>query len=124
MEENHANYWAKKHPLACWMMNAKLDLAVLYMENNNESPTLSLIACKYLSMADNYYYNDDNNSFTCSPVELQELILKFLCNDLELKDSLENGEKYVIVNKGKAMIALFVNGDSMPDEKKKTVMNI
>ena len=117
-EKNHANYWAKKHPLACWMMNAKPDLAVLYKKNYNESPTLSFIECKYLSRVDNYYYEDDNNRLKCSQVELQELILKFLCNDLELKYSLENGEKHVIVNQGEVLIARFVSGSSEPDEMK------
>ena len=116
-EKNHANYWAKKHPLACWMMNAKPDLAVLYRENNNESPTLSFIECKYLSEVDTYY-SKESNSFEYSQVKLQKLILDFLCNELKLKYSLENGDQHVEINKGKVMIARFVNGDSESDEIK------
>jgi len=116
-EKNHANYWAKKHPLACWMMNAKPDLAVLYRKNNNESPTLSFIECKYLSEVDTYY-NKEAKDFKYTQVELQELILEFLCDDLELKYCLDKGEQYVEINQGEVIIARFVNGDSESDEIK------
>ena len=118
-EKNHANYWKRKHPLACWMMNAKPDIAVIYREKDKKEPTLSFIECKYLSRVDNYYYNEGENGFKYSQVELQELILEFLCGKLELKYSLGNDEN-VKVNKGKVIIARFINVNIKPDKKLKS----
>ncbi len=118
-EKYHANYWKKKHPLACWMMNAKPDIAVLYKAKDYKVPTLSFIECKYLSRVDNYYYNGKDR-FEYTQVKLQGLILEFLCNELKLKYSLENDNQIEEVNKGKMLLARFVNGDRKPDKRKRS----
>lgn len=117
-EEKHANYWEKKHPLACWMMNAKPDIAFLYREKGKEEPTLSLIECKYLSRVDTYYYNKGNDRLECSQVELQELILEFLCNVLKLEYRSDNVNKNDAITKGEVYLAHFVNSEVDTDNTK------
>ena len=77
IENKHPNHWEKCHPLARWMMNAKPDLAVL-----TKDYMLHFIECKYESNEDQYSSKD--GFFKRSQIAVQEYILDFAVNELEM----------------------------------------
>ena len=103
----HANFWDNKHTLACWMMNAKPDIAVIYEENNKKY--LSFIECKYKSNEDKYKYKVNGEDRFYSQTKLQNDILDFLCNTLAIK--YKNTEEEL--SKGIVLLAQFRDNDSI-----------
>ncbi len=74
----HPNRWATPHALARWMMNCKPDLAVV--ERSKDGVTLHFVECKYWSRED--VYSTKDSEFSLSQTEVQELVLRFLCDKL------------------------------------------
>lgn len=97
----HINFWKKSHPYGVSMMNAKPDIAVINHVDNNYF--LNLIECKYKSKIDIYKYNGFSS---LTQIEVQEYILEFLCEYLNLKkrDSLGND---AIIQKGRVIKVKF-----------------
>jgi hypothetical protein len=97
----HINFWRKKHPYGVSMMSAKPDIGVISCINNEYY--LDFIECKYKSCISVYQY-DGFPSLT--QVEVQEYILEFLCDylNLKIKDSLGNDS---VIKKGKVIKVKF-----------------
>ncbi len=97
--KNHPNYWPNEyqHPsstLARWMMNAKPDIAILYIDNDKYK--LSFIECKYTSGEGAYKYDD----YTKPQTEVQSHIMEFLCDMLKIQyreDEDINAGKVILV---------------------------
>lgn len=129
----HINGWSgmeKKYrnPLAKWMMNVKPDIALLLKRRGikRDEYRLHFIECKYTSGLDSYPalvgVKDKNGKVTeCrrligSQLQIQEMILEFLCKQMELTvrgdihDSGKTGEaaeKSVSVENGFVSLAQF-----------------
>lgn len=77
--ELHANSWHPDFYIAKWMMNAKPDIGLII--ENNGVYRLTFLECKYTSGEDVYKHYKIKGSM--KQTDLQEHILKFICNKLQ-----------------------------------------
>lgn len=82
--KQHIRWWKKCHPYARWMMHAKPDIAII--SHNQGKYFLNFIECKYFSGIS--IYKDSSGEFdNLNQIQLQELILYFICDHMQLKFS-------------------------------------
>lgn len=113
-EYAHPNYWQTSHPLARWMMNAKPDIGIVSLCNNNRV-TLAFLECKYKSGLDTY--SSTSPEYSIPQDQLQEIILDFVCNHLKSEYVVPNHalrNKCTPVEKGNVRVVRFVNPNDTP----------
>lgn len=92
------------HPLVRWMMRAKPDIGILWEPATEpRRPTLTFLECKYLSKPSRYR----EDGFSREQVEVQQSILKFLCDELPLKNG-STEEAGLPVHAGGVVLVEFV----------------
>ena len=87
-------------------MNSKPDLGILTLKDN--IPKLYFIECKYTSKLDKFEYKGNN----LNQLEIQEKILRFLCEYSSLRYINDNKEE-VKIKKGKVILVNFVKDDKL-----------
>lgn len=106
--KKHIRWWKKCHPYARWMMHAKPDIAII--SHNQGKYFLNFIECKYFSGISTY--KDSRGEFeNLNQIQLQELILKFICEHMQLKFS----DK--CLNKGEVIQVQFISEIHSPEVK-------
>lgn len=119
----HINGWSSeservyRNPIAKWMMNVKPDIGLLLKRRGikRDEYKLHFIECKYMSGIDVYpalvgFSGDDGKISECkklilTQIEVQELVLEFLCDELGLAFDDENN---VSICKSFVSIAYFL----------------
>jgi hypothetical protein len=94
---SHANHWKNPHHIAKWMMNAKPDIGLITCSKPAQKFKLTFIECKYESNVD--YYKNEDLPIGMKQIDLQRLILKFLCDDIGAKynsDPIVNGNVHLV----------------------------
>lgn len=119
-ETVHINVWEKSHPYGRWMMNAKPDIGIIVLLENEYY--LHFIECKLKSEEGVYKCRGYKNK---KQVEIQEYILDFLSQILKYETNTDGTKKFKDIKKGSVLKVRFSDKKSsnLPDRKGFIIIN-